>query len=192
MTYTFSGQNDILFQCRFNVKDSASHHLAILVYTYVTLECFSTFTDSITRACISCTVAMFRPIFFYLWETFTTAYFISRDNLRATPVTLATIPPTFDVQVVRLVIGAERFLLANIYRPPNTNINDLLEELSGLHEVLSAPDGHPIFIGDFNCPGDAPDKQDMRLVAWLSCYDLIDLNIGPTRMSHDILSVGLI
>ena len=86
--------------------------------------------------------------------------------MHVTPVTLATVPPTFDVQVVRLVIGAERFLLANIYRPPNTNINDFLDELSDLHEVLFALGGHPIFLGDFNCPGDASDQLDMRLVAW--------------------------
>jgi hypothetical protein len=60
-----------------------------------------------------------------------------------------------------------------------------MEELSDLHEVLSALGGHPILLGVFNCPGNAPHKYDTRLVALLSCYELIDLNVGPTRVGYD-------
>ena len=39
-----------------------------------------------------------------------------------------------------------------------------------------------ILLGDFNCPGGAPDAFDDRLTAWLSCYDLTAVSEGPTHM----------
>ena len=111
--------------------------------------------------------------------------FIFRDNLSVVPVVLRSCPSAFDVQVVRFSVCAERFLLANVYRPPRTDINRFLDELSDVLDEIGSLGGHPVILGDFNCPGDAPTKLDDRLEAWLSCYDMSVSSGGPTHLNFD-------
>ena len=59
--------------------------------------------------------------------------------------------------VVRITVGVERFLFANIYRPPGVDVVAFLDELSDLDEALAAMGGHLFFIGDFNVPGNTPN-----------------------------------
>ena len=49
---------------------------------------------------------------------------------------------TFDVLMVTLVIGCERFLLTNIYRPPGIDIIAFLDELSDMESTTTR--GHPL------------------------------------------------
>ena len=84
--------------------------------------------------------------------------------------------------VVRIVIGAERFFLANIYRPPGGDVVTFLDELSDLDETLTTLDGHLIYLGDFNTPGKAPSEINERFATWLSCYNFLAVNEGPTHL----------
>jgi hypothetical protein len=114
--------------------------------------------------------------------------FIFRKDMTVVPVTLKLCPTSFDVQVVRINIGTERFLFVNTYRPPRTDINCFLDELSDVvdevDEVVSLG-MHLVILGDFNCPGDAPTEFDSRLEAWLSCYDMSVSTGGPTHLNFD-------
>ena len=73
--------------------------------------------------------------------------------------------------VVRITVDVERFLLANIYRPPGVDVVAFLDELSDLDEVLAAMGGHLFFIGDFNVPENTPNDVDKRMATWLSCFN---------------------
>ena len=60
--------------------------------------------------------------------------------------------------MVKLVIGCERYLLANIYRPPGVDIITILDELSDTEEFLFMTGGHSIPLGDFSCHGALPSE----------------------------------
>ena len=81
--------------------------------------------------------------------------------------------------------GSERFLLINIYRPPHYIEAAFFDELSDFYDATTNLGGHPVLLGDINCLGNTPDMYDVRLLAWLLCYDLITVTDGPTRMHHD-------
>ena len=70
----------------------------------------------------------------------------------------------FLVLVVRITVGIERFLLANIYRPPGFDVVAFLNELFELDEALAAMGGHLFFIGDFNVPGNTPNGVDKQML----------------------------
>ena len=54
------------------------------------------------------------------------------DNQEVTPDNLQTSTSTFEVLVVKLVVGCERFLLANIYQQPGVDNIAFLYELSDM------------------------------------------------------------
>jgi len=110
---------------------------------------------------------------------------IYRDNLNITQCQLDTASTTFEFVVVRLVIGSVKFVIANIYRPPGTSISSFFEDMSNLYDAMCCEGGHPILVGDFNCPGDRPDEVDTRLATWVSCYNLTIINEGPTRLNYN-------
>jgi len=108
---------------------------------------------------------------------------VFRSDLDVTKTTIDVTPTTFDVLGVNVRMGKERFLLVNIYRPPDTNINTFISELTDLLD--SAAGRYTIFMGDFNCPGVTCDCVDIRLTAALACYSLKIVNEGPTRLNYD-------
>ena len=84
--------------------------------------------------------------------------------MMVTRVHIKSKPTTFEVLVVKIVVGVERFLLANIYRPPADDIVAFLDELTDLEEALCIIGGHPILVGDLNCPGDTPRELNTDVV----------------------------
>ena len=111
--------------------------------------------------------------------------FIHRNDLTITQRPVHTTSTTFEVIVIRLIVGNEKFIIANIYRPPGTSITSFFDELSDLFDQMCCEGGHPILVGDFNCPGDGPDRVDSRLSTWTSCYNLVIVNDGPTHLNYD-------
>ena len=91
--------------------------------------------------------------------------------------------------MVRIIIGAERFFLANIYRPPGGDVVAFLDEISDLDDTLTTLGGHLINLGDFNTPGKAPSEIDEQFATWLSCYNFLAVNEGPTHL-HSNRSEG--
>jgi len=111
---------------------------------------------------------------------------IFRDNLNVTSVQLSAGPTTFDLQAVRLVVGLQRFLFVNVYRPPHTDIRRFLDELSDVLDEVGSLGCHTVILGDFNCPGDSPVSIDAGLEAWLSCYDMsVSGGNSPTHLNYD-------
>ena len=86
-----------------------------------------------------------------------------REGLKVSRVTLKATPATFEVLVVRIIVGAECFLLANIYRPPGGDVVAFLDELTDLHDEMTVAGGHPVLIGDFNTLGKSAKVIDERL-----------------------------
>jgi len=110
---------------------------------------------------------------------------VFREDLKVTQCQLKVNPSTFEFAAVRLAVGCQRFLIANIYRPPGTSITTFFDEISDLTDAMSSMGGHPILMGDFNCPGDCPNKVDTRLATLISCYNMCIVNKDPTRLNHD-------
>jgi len=110
---------------------------------------------------------------------------LANTTLNIVSVPLPFVPLRFDAQIVRLITGNERFLFINIYRPPHYIEASFFDELSDFYDATTNLSGHPVLLGDINCLGNTPDTYDVRLSAWLSCYDLITVTDGPTRMHHD-------
>jgi Endonuclease-reverse transcriptase len=107
--------------------------------------------------------------------------FKSELNVREIPSDIK--PTTFDLLVTTIGEGSEQILLANIYRPPSTNINIFFNELADLLDELSGR--RVIFAGDFNCPGETADTINSRLDVLLSCYNQVVVNEGPTHVHFD-------
>ena len=100
-------------------------------------------------------------------------------------VNIQTSPSTFKALLVKLVIGCERFLIANIYRPPGITIVTFLDDLSDVEEFLPPAGGHPILLDDCNCSGALPSEIDDWLNTWLSCLHLVVVNDGATCIHGD-------
>ena len=89
------------------------------------------------------------------------------------------IPATFKVLVVKFVIGVERFLLADIYRPPDTN----LHIFSMSSPTSRTPWARQVCIQFMLMTLTVPVPQWPTDV-WLSCYNLAAVNCEPTRMHN--------
>ena len=107
---------------------------------------------------------------------------VYREDLKVTRVSPKIKLDTFEVLVVRITVGVERFLLANLYRPPGVAVVAFLDELSDLDEALTEMGGHLFFIGNFNVPENTPNDVDKRMAAWLSCFNYMVVNDGPTHL----------
>ncbi|HSN23842.1 MAG TPA: reverse transcriptase family protein, partial [Methylomicrobium sp.] len=77
------------------------------------------------------------------------------------------------------------------HRPPRTNINRFLDELSDIVDEAGSLGMHLVILGDFNCPGDAPTDFDSQLEAWLSCYDMSVSSYGPSHLNYLNFDGGL-
>ena len=55
---------------------------------------------------------------------------IHQEDIKVTRVHIKSKPTTFEALVVKIVVGVERFSLANIYRPPGGEIIAFLDELT--------------------------------------------------------------
>ena len=53
---------------------------------------------------------------------------------------------------MNIIIGTQRFIIANIYGFHGFGVLDFLDEPSELEEILSAAGDHLILVGDYNCP----------------------------------------
>ena len=92
-----------------------------------------------------------------------------------------TVPTTFEFQLVDMLVGKNKSVLCNIYRPPNTSISRFLEELSDFLEVLIVHAGNKLILcGDFNCPGSGCCIND-SLASLIECFDLDQHVHEPTR-----------
>ena len=108
--------------------------------------------------------------------------FIYRDHLNVKPIKSLLNPSTLEVLAVNIIIGTQRFIIANIYGFHGFGVLDFLDELSELEEILSAAVGHLILVGDYNCPGVSQDTIDVHLGTWLFCHIHAAINDGPTRI----------
>ena len=89
------------------------------------------------------------------------------------------------MQAINLLVEKINFILLGLYRPPSTNTDTFLEELSDILDAVNLTDRHPIILGDVNCPGSKPDDIDHRLSALLTCYGLAVVNPEPTHLHSD-------
>ena len=85
------------------------------------------------------------------------------NDLNIETMSLSFVSTTFEVLLAKLVIGAELFALANIYRPPSTGIIQFNDEVSDLSDELFTIVDSSIIWGDVNCPGSSPTFIDVRL-----------------------------
>ena len=106
-----------------------------------------------------------------------------RSSLNVVNVVSKSTRTTYDLLLAAIDTGGDRILLANIYRPPDTNLNTFFEELADLFDEFSG--GRIVFAGDLNCPGASPYCVDTRLDVLLSCYNLVAVNDGPTHLHHN-------
>jgi len=88
-----------------------------------------------------------------------------RSDLDVTKTTIDVNPSTFDVLGINVRMDKERFLLVNIYRPPDTNMNTFISELTDLLDSVAGR--YTIFMGDFNCPDVTCDCVDTRVLVLL-------------------------
>jgi len=87
---------------------------------------------------------------------------------------------TIDLLITAVGKGADRFLVVNIYRPPDTNKSQFFDELADLLDAVSG--SRVVLTGDFNCPATTPDVIDTRLDILVSCYNQVVVNDGPTHV----------
>ena len=104
------------------------------------------------------------------------------EHVKVALVLLKITPSAFVVLLVRIIIGAERFFLANIYQPPGGDVVTFLDEFSDLDETLTILGGYLIYLGDFNTPRKAPNELDEWFATWLSCYNFLAVNEGPIHL----------
>ena len=62
---------------------------------------------------------------------------IYRDRYRVNRVALTFAPKGFEVQTIALNVESERFIVVNIYRPPNyTNVDSFLDGLADVFDAV--------------------------------------------------------
>ena len=107
---------------------------------------------------------------------------IYNDWLKASVFTVPLQMPStfFELQLARLMVDNKCYLLVDIYRPPSTSINALIE-LADRFSVTESMNGYFVVLCDFSCPSNTPDTIDNRLSTLLSCYNMATINMGPTH-----------
>ena len=110
---------------------------------------------------------------------------IYRGQFNFSPMKLGVSPKSFDVMAARLLTGAMSFVFVNVYRLHSFSIAAFTDEFCDLLDELRDAKSHVVIAGDFNCPGDDQNAIDSRLSALLSCYNLVVVNDGPTRLNYD-------
>ena len=92
---------------------------------------------------------------------------------------------TFESFVVNFIVVTGRLVLANINRPPSTEIIRFLDELAEQDDAFNAVGGHPIIWSDLNYSGSSRNPINDRLNNRLSCYNLVAVSDSSTRMNAD-------
>ena len=96
---------------------------------------------------------------------------IYRETLTVRPHALQTTVSTtsFHFQAVNIISSNFSFLLLNIYRWPDSNLNTFITELDTLLSAATTAisTDRLVVCGDFNCPGATPStiRDDLRLLS---------------------------
>jgi len=113
---------------------------------------------------------------------------IYRDNLSVRTHPLQTSSSistsTFHFQPLRLTCSNASFTIVNIYRWPDSNINEFYYDFTNLLSALTTSTGNErlIMCGDFNCRGDSPSTIRSDLIDILDSFSLKQLVSTPTHI----------